>query len=288
MMQINCLGKILDLSQPQVMGILNLSPFSFAAVGRHVNLDDALRYAEQMTAEGAAIIDVGGEPSNPGVHPIISLQQELDRVIPVVEALAKRIAIPLSIDTSKAAVMREAISQGAGFINDVRALREPEALTVVAETQVPVCLMHMSFPDGCPPAALANQPDDTLLQEVSHFLASRVDACRKAGIRRDKILLDPGIGGGSFGKNLTGNLTLLSNLTDFASLGFPLLIGVSRKAFIGELLQVPVEDRLYGSLAAATVAVLNGANLIRAHDVKATVHAVKIAAAIRAQQTLFI
>jgi dihydropteroate synthase len=335
----DCRGKLLDLSQPQVMGILNITPNSFSQVGRFLSLDEALKHAEQMVADGATLIDIGGEPTNPGVHPVVSLQQELDRVIPVVEALSKRLPVVLSVDTSKPEVMCEALKHGVGLINDVRALRQPGAVEVVAEFQVPVCLMHMEFPEGNAPDSLraatypqnparsvgpksaiqptnsqrpaacprdpawsvgaknTTQPTNTIppllegsntqediLIHIKNFLLERVAVCVKAGIARDRILLDPGIGGGNFGKNLPQNLTILARLGELTALGFPLLIGVSRKLFVGELLNLPIEERLYGSLAAATVAVMNGASIIRAHDVKETVHAVKMAAAIRAEQ----
>lgn len=309
MPHLDCRGKLLDLSQPQVMGILNITPNSFSQVGRFLFLDEALKHAEQMVADGATMIDIGGEPTNPGVHPVVSLQQELDRVIPVVEALSKRLPVVLSVDTSKPEVIREALQHGVDLINDVRALRQPGALEVVAEFQAPICLMHMEFPEGGAPDSLravtypqnpawsagpknaiqptgatalseGNDAPEDILTHIKNFLLERVEVCVKAGITRDRILLDPGIGGGNFGKNLPQNLAILARLGELTALGFPLLVGVSRKLFVGELLNLPIEERLYGSLAAATVAVMNGASIIRAHDVKETVHAVKMAAAI--------
>jgi dihydropteroate synthase len=280
-MLLNCRGKKLNLSSPQVMGILNITPNSFSTIGRFLSRDQALRHAENMLAEGAAMIDVGGEPTNPGVHPVVSLQEELDRVIPVIEALADAIAIPLSVDTSKPEVMRAAIAAGAGCINDVRALQDPLALQVVAEADMPVCLMHMAFPQGNPAGIPCLDMGEDIVSQVQYFLHARIAACLAAGIRSENILLDPGIGGGNFGKNAAQNIQLLSRLEDFTALGFPVLVGVSRKSFIGELLDLPVEERLSASLAAAALAVWQGASLIRAHDVKATVHAVKIAEACR-------
>lgn len=304
MPHLNCRGKYLDLSHPQIMGILNITPNSFCPVGRFLSVEHALAYAEQMVAEGAAIIDVGGEPTNPGVHPIVSLQEELGRVIPVVEILARTLPVPISVDTSKPEVMREAIVHGAGFINDVRALQHPGALKVVAETQVAVCLMHMgaletetgeSLPQQIPPPPKegASTPffkggnsckgggnNSLIVSAVKNFLQVRIDVCLAAGIQREQIVLDPGIGGGHFGKNLAQNLQLLAHLDKFQTFQLPLLVGVSRKSFIGELLNLPVEERLYGSLAAAVMAVVRGATIIRTHDVKATVEAVKIADAI--------
>lgn len=259
------------------MGILNITPNSFSTVGRFLSRDQALRHAESMVAEGAAIIDVGGEPTNPGVHPVVSLQEELDRVIPVIESLADAIAIPLSVDTSKPEVMRAAIAAGAGCINDVRALQDPAALQVVAEADIPVCLMHMAFPQGNSAGAPWLDAGEDIVSHVQHFLHARIAACLGAGIARDHILIDPGIGGGSFGKNAAQNMQLLSRLEPFVALGFPVLVGVSRKSFIGALLDLAVEERLSASLAAAAIAVWQGASLIRAHDVKATVQAVKMA-----------
>ncbi len=282
MMPLNCRGKTLGLSRPKVMGILNITPNSFSTVGRFLSRDEALKHAENMVQEGAAIIDIGGEPTNPGVHPVVSLQEELDRVLPIVEALAHNIPIPLSIDTSKPEVMREAIALGAGFINDVRALQHPDTLKIIAETGVPVCLMHMAFPEG----KSAEQQtwlsaDEDIVQHIKHYLSARIEACLAAGITRDKIVIDPGIGGGNFGKDTKQNVEILARLSEFKTLELPILVGVSRKSFIGELLNVPVEERLAGSLAAAVMAVVNGASIIRAHDVKATVDALKIVMAIK-------
>jgi dihydropteroate synthase len=291
MFQLNCRGKILDLSHPQVMGILNITPNSFSVVGRFLTADAALKHAEQIVQEGAALIDVGGEPTNPGVHPIVSLQEELDRVMPVIEALVRNIPVPISIDTSKPAVMRAAIAQGVGMINDVRALQNPECLKIVAAARIPVCLMHMAFPqgwsaDGVPTAAPgATQPawlppNVDMVDHIKNYLATRVDLCIKAGIEPQQIIIDPGVGGGNFGKSLSQNLQILARLAAFQTLGFPLLVGVSRKLFVSELLGVPIEERLYGSLAAGVMAVAHGANIIRAHDVRAMVEAVKMTTAI--------
>ncbi len=265
---------------PQVMGILNITPNSFSSVGRFLLLDEALQYARQMVEEGAAIIDVGGEPTNPGVFPMISLQEELDRVIPVVEALARELPVPISVDTSKPEVMREAIAKGVGFINDVRGLIDPKAMQVVAETQVTVCLMHMLYPHGKPEIAEENPYGEDVVLTVKEFLQERVAACIQMGISPQQIVIDPGIGHGNFGKNLHQNLTLLGRLSEFKALNLPILVGVSRKTFIGELLNLSVEERLFGSLSAAALAVYNGASIIRAHDVKATVEAIRVAVAI--------
>ncbi|HVV68707.1 MAG TPA: dihydropteroate synthase [Gammaproteobacteria bacterium] len=280
MTSLSCAGKYLDLSMPCVMGILNITPNSFSAVGRFQSVDQAVNHAKQMVADGAAIIDVGGEPTNPGVHPVVSLQEELERVIPVITALARELSVPISIDTSKPEVMREAVLAGAGFINDVRALREPGALEVALQLGAAICIMHMSFPYGKDVAVAADPLGVFPIDSVSEFLQQRLEICESAGIPRSQIVIDPGIGSGNFGKDLQQNLQLLAHLHKFRKLGVPILVGVSRKMFIGELLDLPAEERLYGSLAAAAIAVNNGASIIRAHDVKATVEAIKVAGAI--------
>lgn len=277
---LDCAGKLLDLSQPRVMGILNITPDSFSEVGRFMSVEPALRHVQRMVADGAAIIDIGGESTNPSVHPVASLQQELDRVIPVVEAVAREVDVPISVDTSKPEVMREAIRAGAGLINDIRGLRDPQALHVVAKSNAAVCLMHMSFPEGKSANSPAPVSPETMINRVKIFLDERLTACTQAGIALNKIVIDPGIGHGNFGKNLSQNLALLAHLQTFSEWNVPILVGVSRKTFLGELLNLPVEERLAGSLAAAVMAVNKGASIIRAHDVKATVEAVKVAAAI--------
>ncbi len=272
---LRCPGLSLDLSQPGVMGILNVTPDSFSDGGRFVPLAAALAQARQMVAEGAAIIDVGGESTRPGAA-AVSEQEELDRVIPVIEALRAALPVPVSIDTSKAAVMRAAVAAGAGFINDVRALREAGALAAAAELKVPVCLMHMQ---GEPRGMQAAPQYDEVVTDILDFLRERLRVCEQAGIARERVLLDPGFG---FGKSLAHNLSLFKHLHRFAELEAPLLVGVSRKSFIGAVLERPVTQRLYGSIALAALAVMQGAVLIRAHDVAATVQAVKMAAAVRA------
>ncbi len=280
MNEVNCAGKKLDITRPQVMGIVNVTPNSFAETGRHLDKEQAIRHAIQLWKDGAAIIDIGGEPTNPGVHPVVSLQEELDRVMPVIEALRHELPIPLSIDTSKPEVMREAIALGVHFINDVRALQNPESLAVVANSQAAVCLMHMLYPAGKPAEATDDTLADDPVSPIRSFLQQRVEACIKAGISRDRIVVDPGIGHGNFGKNLAQNLQLLARLDEFKALQAPILIGVSRKTFIGELLDLPVSERLPGSIAATVLAVQRGAAIIRAHDVKPTVQALKMVAAI--------
>jgi dihydropteroate synthase len=256
------------------MGILNLTPDSFSDGGRFLARDAALRHAEQMLADGAAIIDIGGESTRPGAQPV-SLEQELDRVVPVIQALADEIPVPISVDTFKPEVMREAVAAGAGMINDILALQSPGALQAVADTAVPVCLMHMQ---GEPRTMQADPQYEDVVADVLQFLSERRDACLAAGIRRDRILLDPGFG---FGKTLEHNYTLLKHLDQFASLETPILVGISRKSMIGTLLGgVPVDQRVQGSVAAAVVAVMRGAAIIRAHDIRETVDALKVAAAV--------
>jgi dihydropteroate synthase len=256
------------------MGILNLTPDSFSDGGRYNRREKALAHARRMVEEGAACIDIGGESTRPGARPV-SEQQELERVIPVVELLSRELEIPLSIDTSKPGVMREAVAAGAGMVNDVRALRSPAALETVAELQVPVCLMHMQ---GDPRTMQGSAVYGDVVREVRGFLAARIEACQAAGIDRARLLIDPGIG---FGKTLQHNLLLLQRLDVLQALAVPLLVGVSRKSMIGALLgDAPVHERLYGSLAAAVLAVLKGAVIVRAHDVRATVDALRVAAAI--------
>jgi dihydropteroate synthase len=229
-----------------------------------------------MVADGAAIIDIGGESTRPGAQPV-SEQQELDRVVPVVEALAGEIPVPISVDTCKPRVMTEAVAAGAGLLNDVYALRAPGAIEAAAQTGVPICLMHMQGE----PRTMQNEPVyKDVVKEVGQFLSQRLEACVSAGIPPDRILLDPGFG---FGKTLQHNLLLLKNLRQLEAIGAPLLVGISRKSMIGSLLgDVPVDDRLFGSLAAAVLAVSHGAAIIRVHDVRQTVDALKIVSAVEA------
>ncbi|ODB83039.1 dihydropteroate synthase [Candidatus Thiodiazotropha endoloripes] len=273
---LDCAGKTLDLSQPQVMGILNLTPDSFSDGGRFTARDAAIKHAMQMIDEGAAIIDVGGESTRPGAQPVTA-QQEMDRVIPLIETLAGEIPLPISVDTSKAEVMREAVSAGAGMINDVMALRDSGALEAAAEAAVPVCLMHMQ---GEPRSMQCNPHYDDVVDDVKTFLQQRLDACVASGIPQDRLIVDPGFG---FGKTLPHNLALLDGLQNLEQLGVPLLVGISRKSMIGALLgERAVEERLYGSLAAAVMAAMKGSAILRVHDVQATVDALKIVSAVQA------
>jgi dihydropteroate synthase len=257
------------------MGVLNVTPDSFSDGGRYAAPEAALEQARCMAEEGAAVIDVGGESTRPGAAPVTE-EEELRRVIPVIEALSAALpTIVISVDTRKPAVMRAAVAAGAGMINDVFALREEGALAAAAELQVPVCLMHMQ---GEPRTMQAAPRYDDVVAEVKGFLAERVTACERAGISRARLLVDPGFG---FGKNLGHNLRLLRYLDDFAELRLPLVVGLSRKSMIGALLNAPAGQRLYGSIALAALAAWQGAALIRAHDVAATVQAVRVAAAVR-------
>jgi len=255
------------------MGILNVTPDSFSDGGRFFSLSAAIDHAASMVDEGAAILDVGGESTRPGSMEL-SVQQELDRVLPVVEALAARFSVPLSVDTTKPEVMRQAVAAGAGMINDVRALTAPDALETVAELGVPVCLMHMQ---GMPRTMQENPHYEDVVAEVRDFLHERARACEAAGIAHEAILVDPGFG---FGKTLEHNCRLLDELHVQTELGYPVLVGMSRKSMIGAMLGLGINERLYGSLAAAVIAVREGARIVRVHDVRATVEAIAIAHAV--------
>jgi dihydropteroate synthase len=269
--------KVVDLSIPRVMGILNVTPDSFSDGGKFSDLDHALYQAETMIDEGADFIDVGGESTRPGAA-AVSLQKEIDRVVPVIENLATRFDVVLSVDTSKAKVMSEAVIAGAGLINDVRALQEEGALKAVSNSGAAVCLMHMQ---GQPRTMQADPKYSNVITDVISFLADRIDKCMKNGISEDKIIVDPGFG---FGKTLSHNYQLLNGLNEMLSLGVPILSGTSRKSMIGNLLNRDVDQRLAGSIAAATVSIMNGAKIIRVHDVKESVDAVKVVLALNAYE----
>lgn len=271
--RLDCGGRALDLGRVGVMGVLNVTPDSFSDGGLFLARDRAVDHAIRMVAEGAAIIDIGGESTRPGARGV-SVQEELDRVIALIEALQQAIAVPISIDTSKPEVMRAAVAAGAGMINDVRALRAPEALQTAAQLGVPVCLMHMQ---GEPRTMQEDPRYDDVVQEVKEFLRLRSQACRDAGIHAANIIVDPGFG---FGKTLEHNLELLRNLGELATLGAPVLVGLSRKSMIAKVLDLPLERRMIASVALAVVAVQNGADLVRAHDVGATCEAVRMAEAV--------
>lgn len=273
-MKLACRDHLLDLDVPCVMGVLNVTPDSFSDGGRYVDLDAAVERGVVMAGEGAAIVDVGGESTRPGAS-AVSTAEELERVIPVIERLAARVSVPISVDTSKAEVMRAAIAAGASLVNDVRALREPGALAAVAPTGAAVCLMHMQ---GEPRTMQAAPGYGDVVAEVRSFLAGRIDACLAAGIDRERICIDPGIG---FGKTPAHNLALLRALDRLGPPGVPVLVGVSRKSLVGMITGRPPDGRLAGSLAFAALAVAGGAAIVRAHDVAETVDAVKVASALR-------
>ena len=268
--QLDCNGRILKLDVPQVMGIVNVTPDSFSDGCAHFDADSAIAHGLQLAEEGAAILDIGGESTRPGAQEI-PIEEELRRTIPVIEALAKRTSLPISIDTSKPEVMRAAIEAGAGMINDVYGLRREGALDAAAALKVPVVLMHML---GEPRTMQANPEYDDVVGEVHRFLAERIFAAEMAGIAKKHIVVDPGFG---FGKTTQHNLQLLAQLRRFTELGVPVLAGLSRKKTIGELTgRGDPRERIFGSLAAHLVAAQNGAMLLRVHDVAATVDALKV------------
>ena len=268
-------SRVLDLSTPIVMGVLNVTPDSFSDGGRHATVAAALARAREMAGEGASIIDVGGESTRPGA-PAVAESEELQRVLPVIERIRRELDCAISIDTMKPAVMRAACAAGAELINDVMALRAPGALEAARDSGAAVCLMHMQ---GEPRTMQRSPVYADVVEEVSAFLRDRAAACLAVGIGRDRIVLDPGFG---FGKTLDHNLELLGGIDVLAELGLPVLVGVSRKSMFGTLTGQPVESRLSGSLAAAALAVWQGAHIVRTHDVRATIDALKVTAAVRA------
>ncbi len=263
-----CGQRELDLTQAHVMGVLNVTPDSFSDGGLFLSRDAALRQAEAMLSDGAHLIDVGAESTRPGATSVTE-QEELDRLLPVVEAIASHLDVIISIDTSSARAMTEAANLGAGLINDVRALQRPNALTAAAATGLPVCLMHMQ---GQPDHMQQAPHYDSVIDEVKSFLVERIEACVAAGIRHERLLIDPGFG---FGKTLEHNLQLLAQLAELQCLQLPLLIGLSRKSMLGAVLGgAGVNERLYAGLSAAIIALERGARIIRSHDVKATADAI--------------
>lgn len=277
-MILDCGGRELDLSSPRIMGILNATPDSFSDGGQHfedarIDVDSVLAKVDAMVAGGAEIIDVGGESTRPGAAPV-SLEEEQDRVLPVVAAINERFDVVVSVDTSSPEVMLEAAGLGAGMINDVRALQRPGALRAAASTDLPVCLMHMQGQ----PDSMQERPSYTdIITEVKVFLGERIEAAEIAGIKKTKLLIDPGYG---FGKTLGHNLSLLKRQDELLALGCPILSGLSRKSMIDHLLRRSIDQRLPGSLALAMLAVQHGASIVRVHDVAETHDVLKILGAV--------
>ncbi|RJU11539.1 dihydropteroate synthase [Xanthomonas campestris] len=277
--QLNCAGRLLRLDGPQVMGIVNVTPDSFSDGGQHTTVDAAVAHGLRLVAEGAAVLDVGGESTRPGAR-AVSLDEELQRVIPVIQALSAQTDVPISVDTYKPEVMRAAVAAGAGMINDVHALRSPGALEAAAELAVPVVLMHAL---SAPHAMQAEPHYDDVVAEVHRFLAERIFAAEMAGIDKRRLILDPGFG---FDKSTVHNLTVLAQLQRLQEFGLPVLAGFSRKRTIGELTGRQVAaDRVHGSVAAHLIAAQQGAQLLRVHDVAATVDALKVWRAVAAIPT---
>ena len=275
---LNCAGRILDLSRPRIMGVINTTPDSFSDGGslysnEKLDLECAFERAREMTAAGAAILDIGGESTRPGAAPV-SLDEELQRVMPLVERVVAELDVVVSVDTSAPQVMQAAAAAGAGLINDVRALVREGALQTAAATGLPVCLMHIQ---GEPHTMQSEPAYADVVAEVGDFLAARVKACEEAGIGRERLLVDPGFG---FGKTVAHNLQLLQGLPQLAALGLPILVGLSRKSLIGKILGRDMGQRLPASLALAVMAVERGATIIRTHDVAETADAVAMAVAL--------
>lgn len=268
-----CGNRVLVFDAPKVMGILNVTPDSFSDGGRYTAVESALRHAEGMVAAGAAIIDVGGESTRPGA-PAVSEAEELDRVVPVIEAIARELDVVISMDTSTPAVMREGARAGAGLINDVRSLRRPGALETAAATDLAICLMHMRGEPGTMQQAPVYAD---VAGEVGVFLAKQIARCEAVGISRQRLVLDPGYG---FAKTLEHNLELFRRQAELLAFGLPLLVGVSRKSMIGAVTGRPVEGRLAGGLALAALALAKGAQILRVHDVAETVDVVKMITAV--------
>ena len=267
--QLDCAGRVLTLDRPRILGIVNVTPDSFSDAGAHARIEAAIAHGLQLVEEGADALDIGGESTRPGAQ-AVSLDEELRRTIPVIEALTKATSVPISIDTSKPEVMRAAVAAGAGLINDVYALQREGALDAAAALRVPVVLMHMQ---GEPRSMQAAPQYEDVVSEVHRFLTQRIFACEMSGIDKKRIVIDPGFG---FGKTLEHNLALLRQFARFTDLGVPVLAGLSRQALNGSLTGRAVGERLHGSVAAAMIAVENGARLLRVHDVAATLDALAV------------
>lgn len=274
--------KLPSFSIPKIMGVINVTPDSFYAGSRAQSIDDIFQLAEQMVQEGADILDIGAEATNPNLDlsvSVVSTQQELDRLAGVIEGLSTRFDVMLSIDTSKPEVMQAAVAAGAQMINDQRALLRDGALAVAAQCQVPVCLMQMFGPNA---RTFNDQPYADTVQQIADFLQQRIDACLQAGIAKEQLMVDPGFGTRNFGKSTQENLYLLAHVDRIQALGYPVLMGFSRKSMMGEVLGVPPEERLYGSLGLAVLGAQKGAAILRVHDVGPTVQAVTVAMATQA------
>ena len=276
-MKITFNNQTMDFTFPHVMGILNMTPDSFSDGGSHNNLDAALRHVDKMIQAGATFIDVGGESTRPGASDV-SVEQELDRVIPIIEKIAQYFEVWISVDTSKAQVITEAAKAGAHLINDIRALTEPNALTAAQKTSLPVCIMHMQGD----PKTMQQAPhyEQHIELEVAQFFQYHIERCVNGGIPCEKIILDPGFG---FGKTLQHNYRLLAQLETLHQFNLPLLVGMSRKSMIGQILNVPPKERTIGSVSCAVIAAMKGAHIIRVHDVKETFDALRIVQATLAE-----
>ena len=272
-------NKPLDLANPLVMGVINLSSESATSAGRFPDNFLAVEHALQLVEEGADILDIGAEATNPKVYQFSNTEQQLEKLIPFLKSIRQKIQIPISIDTSSPEVMQVVADLGADMINDVRALQMPGALEMAAKLNLPICLMHMRYPFG-QSAAKELPAFNSVINEIKQFFVDRLKRCEQVGIAREKIILDPGVGHGNFGKNTTENLAIIRDLKQIKDFNLPILIGVSRKTFIGELLNQTPDERLFGSLACALIAVQNGANIVRVHDVKATKDVLKMLCAV--------
>ena len=268
-MKLTANNKTLDLSTPKIMGILNFTPDSFSDSGKFFQLDKALFQVETMLKQGASIIDIGGESTRPMAEEV-TLEEELDRVVPLVEAVRKRFDCWISVDSSKAQVMQEAAKVGMDLINDIRALQEPDALQTAVRLALPVCIMHMQ---GQPRTMQLNPHYDDVVADILKFMQQRTEQCLASGIKKENLIWDPGFG---FGKSVQHNYCLLQQFAVFCEQGFPVLAGISRKSMIGAVLDKPVEQRTVGSVAAALIAAMKGASILRVHDVGETADALKI------------
>ncbi|MDW1902000.1 dihydropteroate synthase [Vibrio sp. Vb1337] len=268
-MMITANNKSLDLSRPHVMAILNVTPDSFSDGGKYNSIELALAQVDKMIKAGVSIVDVGGESTRPGA-PDVSLEEELRRVVPVIKAIREKYDVWISVDTSKAEVMRQAIDAGADLINDIRSLQEPGALEVAAEANLPICLMHMK---GQPRTMQVDPHYDDLMGDVSAFLEERIAACEAAGIDKSQLILDPGFG---FGKTIEHNYHMLAHIEKFHEFGLPILAGMSRKSMIFKLLDKPAAECTNASVVCATIAAMKGAQIIRVHDFEETIEAMKV------------